>query len=138
MVFRSRRIVLFALALLFIYLIQCYAEDNCETLPSEIHITKDEYDDMGSIVRSCSGDVSVNKCEGACKSQIQPSVVTATGFLKECYCCREKQLKDRYITLTHCYNTDGLRLEDEERATMEIRIREPVDCKCHKCGDYSR
>lgn len=42
----------------------------------------EEYDEMGSLVRSCSGEVSVNKCEGICNSQVQPSVVTATGFLK--------------------------------------------------------
>lgn len=37
---------------------------------------------MGSLVRSCSGEVVVNKCEGICNSQVQPSVLTATGFLK--------------------------------------------------------
>ncbi|XP_013173419.1 PREDICTED: partner of bursicon [Papilio xuthus] len=114
------------------------ADENCETFPTEIHVTKEEYDEIGSLIRSCSGEVTVNKCEGVCRSQIQPSVVTATGFLKECFCCRENYLRERIVTLTHCYDPDGLRLEDEDRATMEVRLREPDECKCHKCGDYSR
>ncbi|CAH4034025.1 unnamed protein product [Pieris brassicae] len=113
-------------------------DENCETLPSEIHVTKEEYDDMGSLVRSCSGEVMVNKCEGICNSQVQPSVITPTGFLKECFCCKENYLRERLVTLSHCYDPDGLRLEDEERAIMEIRLREPAECKCYKCGDYSR
>ncbi|CAH0752472.1 unnamed protein product [Diatraea saccharalis] len=93
---------------------------------------------MGRLIRSCSGEVSVNKCEGMCSSQVQPSVSTATGFLKECFCCRENFLRERLVTLTHCYDPDGLRLEDEDRAIMEVRLREPDDCKCYKCGDFSR
>lgn len=46
------------------------------------YIFSEEYDEMGSLMRSCSGEVSVNKCEGICNSQVQPSVVTPTGFLK--------------------------------------------------------
>ncbi|RVE54038.1 hypothetical protein evm_001441 [Chilo suppressalis] len=88
-------------------------------MPTEIHVTKDEFDDMGRLIRSCSGEVSVNKCEGMCSSQVQPSVSTATGFLKECFCCRENFLRERLVTLTHCYDPDGLRLEDEDRAIME-------------------
>lgn len=37
---------------------------------------------MGHIKRTCSGDISVTKCEGFCTSQVQPSVITATGFAK--------------------------------------------------------
>lgn len=56
--------------------------DSCETLPSTIQVTKEEYDDLGNVVRSCEGTIGVTKCEGTCTSQIQPSVVTPTGFLK--------------------------------------------------------
>ncbi|CAK1585515.1 unnamed protein product [Parnassius mnemosyne] len=114
------------------------ADENCESFPIEIHVTKEEYDEMGSLVRSCSGEVTVNKCEGICSSQIQPSVVTATGFLKECFCCKENYLRERTVTLTHCYYPDGLRIEEEDRATMEVHLREPDECKCRKCGDFSR
>lgn len=42
----------------------------------------EEFDELGRLVRTCSGDVNVNKCEGACNSQVQPSVITPSGFLK--------------------------------------------------------
>lgn len=97
----------------------------------------EEYDELGRLQRTCDGEVTVNKCEGFCNSQIQPSVITATGFLKECYCCRESFLKDRLVTLTHCYDPDGIRLNDDT-STMELRLKEPTECKCFKCGDFSR
>ncbi|KAJ1528569.1 hypothetical protein ONE63_006973 [Megalurothrips usitatus] len=113
-------------------------EEACETLPSEIHIVKEEFDELGRLSRTCNGDIAVNKCEGACTSQVQPSVITPTGFLKECYCCRESFLRERVVALTHCYNPDGVRLTAEGRSTMEVKLREPADCRCFKCGDYSR
>uniref|UniRef100_A0A182W3G8 Partner of bursicon n=1 Tax=Anopheles minimus TaxID=112268 RepID=A0A182W3G8_9DIPT len=114
------------------------ADETCETLPSEIHLIKEEYDELGRLYRTCNGDVTVNKCEGKCNSQVQPSVITATGFLKECYCCRESFLRERQLQLTHCYDPDGVRMTDHESATMEIRLKEPVDCKCFKCGEMVR
>ncbi|KAH0952156.1 hypothetical protein HN011_011368 [Eciton burchellii] len=110
-------------------------DENCETLQSEVHITKDEYDEIGRLRRVCSGDISVTKCEGFCNSQVQPSVVTTTGFLKECYCCRESYLKERFIILNQCYDADGIKLIGTDYETMEIKIREPAECKCIKCGD---
>lgn len=79
-------------------------EENCETLPSDINIIKgqlnkigviisvsfqlylnnisEEYDELGRLQRTCHGEIAVNKCEGTCNSQVQPSVITPTGFLK--------------------------------------------------------
>ena len=104
--------------------------------------------------RVCNGEIAVNKCEGSCKSQVQPSVITPTGFLKvrddfafsltqmcffqECYCCRESFLRERTITLTHCYDPDGVRLTVENANSMDVKLREPAECKCYKCGDFSR
>ncbi|XP_065221449.1 uncharacterized protein LOC135846344 [Planococcus citri] len=110
-------------------------EEACETLQSEIHITKEEFDELGRLTRTCSGDLSVNKCEGACNSQVQPSVITPNGFLKECYCCRESFLKERVIVLNHCYDPDGVRLTAEKVSEMEVKLREPANCKCSKCGN---
>ena len=42
----------------------------------------EEYTDGGIIARTCEGDVGVAKCEGSCASQVQPSVVHPSGFLK--------------------------------------------------------
>ncbi|XP_001357380.1 partner of bursicon [Drosophila miranda] len=113
-------------------------DENCETLKSEIHLIKEEFDELGRMQRTCNADVIVNKCEGLCNSQVQPSVITPTGFLKECYCCRESFLKEKVITLTHCYDPDGTRLTSQEMGTMDIRLREPTECKCFKCGDFTR
>lgn len=98
----------------------------------------EEYDELGRLQRTCNGEVQVNKCEGLCNSQVQPSVITPTGFLKECYCCRESYLHERVVTLTHCYDPDGTRLTAMEMATMDIRLKEPAECRCFKCGDFSR
>ncbi|KOX69833.1 Partner of bursicon, partial [Melipona quadrifasciata] len=111
-------------------------DESCETLQSEVHITKDHYDEIGRLKRTCSGDISVTKCEGFCSSQVQPSVASTTGFSKECYCCRESYLKEKHITLHHCYDADGIKLINED-GVMEIKIREPAECKCIKCGDIS-
>ncbi|KAF5287748.1 hypothetical protein FQA39_LY15768 [Lamprigera yunnana] len=113
-------------------------EENCETLPSEINIMKEEYDELGRLQRTCHGEIAVNKCDGMCNSQVQPSMITPTGFLKECYCCKESFLRERVVTLPHCYDPDGIRLSNEELHTMDIKLREPSDCKCFKCGDFSR
>ncbi|KAF2880176.1 hypothetical protein ILUMI_25977 [Ignelater luminosus] len=123
------------------YSVQCLnelGEENCETLPSEINIIKEEYDELGRLQRTCHGEIAVNKCEGTCNSQVQPSVITPTGFLKECYCCRESFLRERVVTLSHCYDPDGMRLTNEDMHSMDIKLKEPSDCKCFKCGDFSR
>lgn len=98
----------------------------------------EEYDELGRLQRTCNDEVHVNKCEGFCSSQVQPSVITVTGFLKECFCCRESFLREKVITLQHCYDPDGQRFLDSEMATMEVRLKEPVECRCFKCGDFSR
>lgn len=74
-------------------------KDTCETLPSTIQVTKEEYDDLGNVVRSCEGTIGVTKCEGSCNSQIQPSVVTPTGFLKVSF----KILFNKYLQVTYFY-----------------------------------
>lgn len=56
--------------------------DTCQTLPTSIHVTKEEHDQSGNVIRSCEGMVVVNKCEGTCMSQLRPSVTTPTGFHK--------------------------------------------------------
>lgn len=117
---------------------QSAGDENCETLPFQLHLIKEEYDELGRLQRTCDGEVTVNKCEGFCNSQVQPSVITPTGFLKECYCCRESYLKDRLVTLSHCYDPDGIRLMNSDMATMDLRLKEPAECKCYKCGDFSR
>lgn len=71
-------------------------DESCETLQSEVRINKDEYDETGHLRRTCSGDILVTKCEGFCNSQVQPSVVTTTGFSKVCD-ISHKERRIRYI-----------------------------------------
>ncbi|KAK2705923.1 partner of bursicon-like [Artemia franciscana] len=108
--------------------------DSCETLPSSVHITKEEYTESGSLARTCEGEVAVTKCEGTCNSQVQPSVNHPTGFLKECLCCREGFLRERRVSLLKCYDSDGNQIKGE-RGVMEVKLREPSDCKCQRCGE---
>lgn len=42
----------------------------------------EEYDELGRLQRTCNGEVGVNKCEGSCKSQVEPSIGRPTGFSK--------------------------------------------------------
>ncbi|EFN80833.1 Partner of bursicon [Harpegnathos saltator] len=117
---------------------QVVDDEGCETLQTEVRITKDEYDELTRLRRTCSGEISVSKCEGFCNSRMQPSIVTTTGFSKECYCCRESYLKERPVILSQCYDADGIRLIGTDDETMEIKIREPAECKCIKCNDLAR
>lgn len=53
---------------------------TCHMLPSEIHVTKEHLDESGSTVRTCEGDLQVNKCDGSCTSELRPSITSPTGF----------------------------------------------------------
>ncbi|XP_042891377.1 partner of bursicon-like [Penaeus japonicus] len=110
---------------------------ECETLPSTIHVAKEEFDDSGRLVRTCEEDLAVNKCEGACVSKVQPSVNTPSGFLKDCRCCRETHLRARDVVLTHCYDGDGNRITGDN-GKLTVKLREPADCQCFKCGNSIR
>ncbi|XP_037791144.1 partner of bursicon-like [Penaeus monodon] len=110
---------------------------ECETLPSTIHVAKEEFDDAGRLVRTCEEDLAVNKCEGACVSKVQPSVNTPSGFLKDCRCCRETHLRARDVVLTHCYDGDGNRITGDN-GKLTVKLREPADCQCFKCGNSIR
>ena len=97
------------------------------------------------------------KCEGSCTSQVQPSVVHPSGFLKvrigkhsesrfarlepalyaqECMCCRETFLREKTVTLSHCYDSSGARITGRN-ASLDVKLREPADCKCFRCGELS-
>ena len=55
------------------------------------------------------------------------------NFVQDCRCCRETSYRQRQITLTNCFNSDGVRLSGE-KGSMVVAVNEPVDCKCHECG----
>jgi len=108
---------------------------KCETLPSEIHVTKEDIDKSTGLSRTCEQTVKVNKCEGQCSSSIQPSALNSHGFQKECHCCRESGYQQRTITLNHCFDGDGLKLSGAA-GSMQVTVNEPVDCQCYSCGNW--
>ena len=58
------------------------AKGRCNTLTSNVHVTKEEKGKNGLVYRICEGDITVSKCEGTCNSQLKPSVASQTGFKK--------------------------------------------------------
>jgi len=134
------RVTMARVVVMAVVVVCCHAQrygHECETLPSNIHVTQEERDERGRLVRTCEEDVRVSKCEGACPSKVQPSVNTLSGFYKDCRCCRETTLRHREITLSHCYDADGKALAGD-RGSMRVSLKEPSDCDCFKCGDPTR
>merc|ERR1711913_79603 len=126
--------VIFLMVLAFVpTLMAVKYESSCETLPSKIHITKEEYGSTKELVRTCEEDVELAKCEGSCVSSTQPSAMERSGFLKDCKCCRESGYRERTLTLHNCYNGDGHKLEGG-LGTMQVTIKEPDGCQCYGCG----
>merc|ERR1712002_661746 len=126
------RVLLFSTFILHLASSSRYTS-SCETIPSKIHITKEEYNKAKELMRTCEEDVELNKCEGSCASGTQPSAMERSGFTKDCKCCREGSYRERTITLHSCYDQDGHKLEGT-LATMQVSIREPDGCKCFACG----
>ncbi|KAI8421835.1 hypothetical protein MSG28_009781 [Choristoneura fumiferana] len=98
-----------------------------------------EYDETGSLVRSCNGEVTVNKCEGMCSSQVHPSIATVTGFSKvsgskiwqmerSCNCCQESGEREATVDL---YCPEAKR---EENRYRKIVTKAPLECMCRPCG----
>merc|ERR1711874_197368 len=108
-------------------------ESNCEKLPTKIHITKEEFSKAKELMRTCEEDVELAKCEGSCVSSTMPSAMERSGFSKDCKCCREVGYNERVVTLHSCYDQDGVRLQGS-LAQMQVTIKEPSECQCHKCG----
>ncbi|XP_064648195.1 partner of bursicon-like [Lineus longissimus] len=107
-------------------------DDLCETLETELYVTKEKtYDYNGRTRRLlCGGTIMVTKCEGLCKSHVQPSVVHYPGFKKSCQCCREGSLRSKLVTLHECF--DGSKRISGQ--TANFLIKEPAECACYDCA----
>ena len=53
---------------------------------------------------------------------------------QECMCCRETFLRERVVTLTVCFDPRGNRLHGR-KSHMDIKLREPAECRCTRCGE---
>lgn len=56
--------------------------NKCQTMATNIELNKDEYSSNGELIRRCRGTALVAKCEGACISNLRPSINAITGLLK--------------------------------------------------------
>ncbi|OTF77800.1 hypothetical protein BLA29_003025 [Euroglyphus maynei] len=97
-----------------------------------IEMSKDELGSNGELIRRCHGQALVSKCEGACISNLRPSIQTPTGLLKECNCCRETSMNIKRIVLDNCFDVDGNTLSGEK---MIITVKEPRQCACFQCAN---
>lgn len=81
---RERAAVSFFLMVIAVDFCCVRAFESCQTLGTEIVVTKEKTQDLeGRPVRLlCVGTVNTKKCEGTCMSQVSPSVVKFPGFLK--------------------------------------------------------
>merc|ERR1711988_53827 len=122
-------VILFMVLAFIPTLMAIHYENNCETLPSKIHITKEEYGPTKELVRTCEEDVELAKCEGSCVSSTMPSAMERSGFMKDCKCCREVGYNERVVTLHSCYDQDGVKLQGS-LAQMQVTIKEPSECAC--------
>ena len=109
-------------------------QNSCETLSTSLHLVKEEYSKGKELVRSCEDEVSMNKCEGSCVSTTRPSAMERSGFSKDCSCCRESSYTEKTVTLQHCYDEDGERIQSGSLASMQVTIKQPTGCLCFKCG----
>ncbi|KAH9516109.1 hypothetical protein DERF_006871 [Dermatophagoides farinae] len=105
---------------------------KCRTMETLVEMSKDELGTNGELIRRCHGQALVSKCEGACISNLRPSIQTPTGLLKECNCCRETSMHSKRIVLDNCFDLDDNALEDEK---MIITVNEPRNCACFKCAN---
>nr|XP_027197061.1 partner of bursicon-like isoform X2 [Dermatophagoides pteronyssinus] len=108
---------------------------KCRTMETMIEMSKDEIGSNGELIRRCHGQALVSKCEGACVSNLRPSIQTPTGLLKvlsskECNCCRETSMQTKRIILDNCFDQDGNELIGEK---LIITVNEPRHCACFQC-----
>ena len=101
-------------------------QNSCETLSTSLHLVKEEYSKGKELVRSCEDEVSMNKCE--------TRAMQRSEFSKDCSCCRESSYTEKTVTLQHCYDEDGERIQSGSLASMQVTIKQPTGCLCFKCG----
>lgn len=96
------------------------------------------------LIRNCRGLVQLNRCDGFCISNVQPSVKTRGGFKRECSCCNEGSFKRVTVRLNECFlpsennkriNSDDNGLAPNRMSFMDIEVEEPIDCRCRQCDN---
>lgn len=139
------------------------ASAKCRAIKTSTRFVKDEADPIdGRIVRTCRGEVQVNRCEGRCSSSAEPSARSRLGLNKvspirrvcyldrrqtnnsswwplfvdsqNCYCCNEGSFRPVQVRLDECYLvTQSGTLESQPGGFMDLSINEPDECGCRRC-----
>ncbi|GFO45903.1 partner of bursicon [Plakobranchus ocellatus] len=125
--------ILVSIMLSQVHGIQHGSHDSCLLQASVVPITRQMQvtHDGQSISATCSGDITLKKCEGVCESSVSPSVRLVTGYRKVCRCCREIGTRTKFVPLTSCYN-NGQPLANVQ---AQIAITEMTNCSCSNCDD---
>ncbi|KAL4222026.1 hypothetical protein ACF0H5_018071 [Mactra antiquata] len=99
------------------------------TIYINIQFTENVNTQDGSLLLTCNGRVTVNKCEGSCLSSVKPTLTSPDGYTKECSCCKDLSARSRTVTLSMCT------LGDEEVHGYELTrtLLEPTACSCQPC-----
>ncbi|KAJ8665870.1 hypothetical protein QAD02_007532 [Eretmocerus hayati] len=79
-------------------------------------------------------ETAEKKCVRLSKLNNVSEFVALLPLPNDCLCCREDFLRERLVTLNHCFDSKGLRYHNGSNAVMEVRVREPDQCYCSKCG----
>ncbi|XP_038045161.1 partner of bursicon-like [Patiria miniata] len=106
-------------------------QSTCAVGTTSIRIQEEFVDEDGGEVVYCRGTATVNKCEGTCISQSTPSIVSPTGYSKDCSCCREERLVSQDVILTECYDSAGNALLGR---SYPVQVPEPDSCRCQRCS----
>lgn len=43
-------------------------------------------------------------------------------------------MKVSAVQLDNCYDPDGIKLTESDKATMVVKVKEPSSCSCRPCG----
>ena len=80
--------------------------------------------------------ISVYKIAHICRVRLFKLAIEkhkSQSNFQKCECCRESSHRQRSITLTNCYDSDGGRLSGA-LGTMTVTVNEPMGCKCFSCS----
>ncbi|XP_033640069.1 partner of bursicon-like [Asterias rubens] len=79
----------------------------------------------------CYGTVTASACEGECMSSSLSTLHSATGFIKNCTCCRETQMTSHTVVLSPCFDVDSGDLMAGAEFVEEFQ--QPSGCDCQTC-----
>ncbi|WAQ93457.1 PBURS-like protein [Mya arenaria] len=108
--------------------------EQCKMETVEMDMRFRQYIDThnGPLLLTCTGRVTINKCEGLCRSLVRPDVTAYDGFERSCNCCKDVSRRRTPVTFSICdINSNEVFGYDITRD-----ITEPTECACLECSRY--